>query len=195
MTDDRFLLIPLFDAERSWSYAMQLKQEGSDATGTDDKTAKGDRERKKFHLMNRLRKAVAHANHLEQLCRTAAQVDVATKLESQAYCAWMHGNRHFEGHNWALSMAAFSKAQTIYAQLANVVKVPQLCDAYKQRCADMQPQLRYCQYETGSKTATLDELMQMRLNINEVQGAQSILGDIDVGSCTEFSLNSCDFSA
>jgi glutamine synthetase adenylyltransferase len=40
--------------------------------------------------------------------------------------------------------------------------------------------LRYCEFETGTKTATIEELMQMRLNLNDDQRAATVLTDIDV---------------
>lgn len=58
----------LMDAERAWSYAMQLKQEANTS-------------RKRFHLLSRLRKAVKHAEELNACVR--ATVDAKTKLEAQ----------------------------------------------------------------------------------------------------------------
>lgn len=66
----RYLLLVLMDAERAWSYAMQLKQEANTEP------------RKRFHLLSRLRKAVKHAEELERLCESN-RVDAKTKLEAQ----------------------------------------------------------------------------------------------------------------
>lgn len=66
----RYLLLILMDAERAWSYAMQLKQEANTEP------------RKRFHLLSRLRKAVKHAEELERLCESN-RVDAKTKLEAQ----------------------------------------------------------------------------------------------------------------
>ena len=68
LTDSRFLLIPLFQAERAWAYAMQLKQEANSEP------------RKKFHLLARLRKAVKSAQELERLS-ALDRCDARTKLE------------------------------------------------------------------------------------------------------------------
>ena len=46
INDSKYLLIPLFQAERAWAYAMQLKQDVNSNL------------RKKFHLINRLKKAM-----------------------------------------------------------------------------------------------------------------------------------------
>ena len=70
LIDRRFLLLELVNAERAWSYAMQLKQEANTEP------------RKRFHLTSRLRKAVKHALQLERLCESE-RVDARTKLEAQ----------------------------------------------------------------------------------------------------------------
>lgn len=66
----RYLLIVLMEAERAWSYAMQLKQEANTEP------------RKRFHLLARLRKAAKHSEKLEKLCESP-RVDAKTKLEAQ----------------------------------------------------------------------------------------------------------------
>lgn len=58
------------EAERAWSYAMQLKQEANTEP------------RKRFHLLARLRKAAKHSERLEKLCESH-RVDAKTKLEAQ----------------------------------------------------------------------------------------------------------------
>lgn len=54
--DERFLHIPLILSERAWSYAMQLRQEANTEP------------RKKFHLVNKLRKALVYAQQFKELC-------------------------------------------------------------------------------------------------------------------------------
>lgn len=66
----RYLLLVLMEAERAWSYAMQLKQEANTEP------------RKRFHLLARLRKAAKHSEKLEKLCESP-RVDAKTKLEAQ----------------------------------------------------------------------------------------------------------------
>lgn len=68
----RYLLLVLMEAERAWSYAMQLKQEANTEP------------RKRFHLLARLRKAAKHSEKLEKLCESP-RVDAKTKLEAQVY--------------------------------------------------------------------------------------------------------------
>ncbi len=66
----RYLYLPLFDAERCWSYAMQLKSEANTEP------------RKRFHMISRLKKAVVHADFLSTLCENE-KCDARTKLEAQ----------------------------------------------------------------------------------------------------------------
>ncbi|GAA6074087.1 signal recognition particle subunit SRP68 [Tachysurus ichikawai] len=70
LSDNRYLLLVVMEAERAWSYAMQLKQEANTEP------------RKRFHLLARLRKAAKHGEKLEKLCESH-RVDAKTKLEAQ----------------------------------------------------------------------------------------------------------------
>lgn len=87
--DERFLYIPLILAERAWSYAMQLRQESN------------TEQRKKFHLIAKLRKACTYALQLQELCSASGRLDGKTKLEVEAYVACMHGYLHFELVNYS----------------------------------------------------------------------------------------------
>uniref|UniRef100_A0A914UKZ0 Signal recognition particle subunit SRP68 n=1 Tax=Plectus sambesii TaxID=2011161 RepID=A0A914UKZ0_9BILA len=165
VTEIRFLQVAVFDAERCWSYAMQLKQEmGEDAAS-----------RKKFHMLSKLRKAVKHVTDLDSIARHCEKVDPPTKLEVQAYSAWINGCLHFELKQWIKAMEFFRAAKTIYEKLADAVPNPQLSDLYRARCREMQPQLRYCEFNIGDETA-ITELMDMRLKIGD-DGL--MVGDLD----------------
>ena len=84
------ITVPLMSAERAWSYAMQLKFEMNSEA------------RKKFHMINRLRKAKVHADALEQLCADSTIVDARSKLETQAYAYWITG-KFFSKKNLIMS--------------------------------------------------------------------------------------------
>lgn len=98
LKDERYLFIPLMTAERAWSYAMQLRQEANTEP------------RKKFHLIQRLRKACTYALKLQELCESDV-CDARTKLEAQAYVAWIHGSLQFELQLWKPAMENLKKAQ------------------------------------------------------------------------------------
>ena len=65
ITSEKFLQIPLMQAERNWSYAMQLRQESNTEP------------RKKFHLISRLRKAGSCSLGLQELIDVSLTVTLA----------------------------------------------------------------------------------------------------------------------
>ncbi|XP_068932428.1 signal recognition particle subunit SRP68 isoform X1 [Petaurus breviceps papuanus] len=155
LSDNRYLLLILMDAERAWSYAMQLKQEANTEP------------RKRFHLLSRLRKAVKHAEELERLCESH-RVDAKTKLEAQAYMAYLTGMLRFEHQEWKAAMEAFNKCKTIYEKLASAFTEEQAV-LYNQRVEEISPNIRYCAYNIGDQSA-ISELMQMRLRSGGTEG-------------------------
>ncbi|XP_020787034.1 signal recognition particle subunit SRP68 isoform X1 [Boleophthalmus pectinirostris] len=148
LSDSRYLLIVLMEAERAWSYAMQLKQEANTEP------------RKRFHLLARLRKAAKHSERLEKLCESP-RVDAKTKLEAQAYTAYLSGMVEFELQEWKHAMEAFNKCKTIYEKLASAF-TEELAVLYRQRVDEISPNIRYCAYNIGDQNA-INDLMQMRL--------------------------------
>uniref|UniRef100_A0A7N8WZQ5 Signal recognition particle subunit SRP68 n=1 Tax=Mastacembelus armatus TaxID=205130 RepID=A0A7N8WZQ5_9TELE len=144
----RYLLLVLMEAERAWSYAMQLKQEANTEP------------RKRFHLLARLRKAAKHSEKLEKLCESP-RVDAKTKLEAQAYTAYLSGMVEFELQEWKRAMEAFNKCKTIYEKLASAF-TEELAVLYRQRVDEISPNIRYCAYNIGDQNA-INDLMQMRL--------------------------------
>lgn len=164
VSEERYLQVAVFDAERDWSYAMQLKQEaGEDAHS-----------RKRFHMISRLRKAVKHASNLESIVRICDRADAATKLEAQAYKAWMTGCLYFELKQWKSALEFLKTAKTIYKKLAGVVKLPDLICLYEARCREIQPQIRYCEFNCGLDTTTdeaMSEMISMRLKLGGEEGA------------------------
>ncbi|KAF6718898.1 Signal recognition particle subunit SRP68 [Oryzias melastigma] len=148
LTDSRYLLLVLMEAERAWSYAMQLKQEANTEP------------RKRFHLLARLRKAAKHSERLEKLCESH-RVDAKTKLEAQAYTAYLSGMVEFELQEWKRAMEAFNKCKTIYEKLASAF-TEEMAALYRQRVDEISPNIRYCAYNIGDQNA-INDLMQMRL--------------------------------
>nr|CAG4644727.1 EOG090X04NF [Leptodora kindtii] len=147
LKDDKFLYLPLIQAERAWGYAMQLKLESNTEP------------RKKFHLISRLRKAVMHALHLEYVCQSPL-CDARTKLEAQAYSAWMQGVLHFELQEWKLASEKLLLTQTIYEKLSSALNEEEQT-LYKQKVEELKPNLRYCAYNIGDSSAQ-EDLLKMR---------------------------------
>ncbi|TGZ33038.1 signal recognition particle subunit SRP68 [Temnothorax curvispinosus] len=147
VSEDKFLQVPLMMAERAWSHAMQLRQESNTEP------------RKKFHLISRLKKAAAYSLQLQDLIENI-NCDARTKLEAQAYVAWMNGSLQFELQLWKQAMENLKKAQVVYGNLASAL--PELEQiVYKARVEELAPSLRYCAYNIGD-TSAMDDLMQMR---------------------------------
>ncbi|XP_053987144.1 signal recognition particle subunit SRP68-like [Hylaeus volcanicus] len=147
VSDDKFLQVPLIMAERAWSYAMQLRQESNTEP------------RKKFHLISRLRKAATYSLQLQELIENV-NCNARTKLEAQAYVAWVHGSLHFELQLWKKAVENLKKAQVVYGKLASALPESEQI-IYNARVEELAPSLRYCAYNIGDTTA-IDDLMQMR---------------------------------
>lgn len=151
LNDGKFLLIPLFQAERAWAYSMQLKQEAN----TDP--------RKKYHLINRLRKAVKYSNELEILSQSA-RCDARTKLEAQGYSSIMNGQFNFEIQKWIESLNYFNIAKKIYGNLSEALKGDECQVFYSQKVDEIIPNIRYCNYNLGDESARKD-LVDLKLKL------------------------------
>nr|XP_023022582.1 signal recognition particle subunit SRP68 [Leptinotarsa decemlineata] len=137
--DERFLHIPLMLAERCWAHAMQLRQEANTEP------------RKKFHLIQKLRKSCIYALQLDELCKQD-RCDARTKLEAQAYVSWIQGTLQFELQLWHQAAENFKKAQVIYEKLSSTLSEEEQLP-YKQRVEEIAPSLRYCAYNIGDEKA------------------------------------------
>uniref|UniRef100_A0A2L2Y0W4 Signal recognition particle subunit SRP68 n=1 Tax=Parasteatoda tepidariorum TaxID=114398 RepID=A0A2L2Y0W4_PARTP len=163
LTDVRFLYIPLMMAERAWGYAMQLKQEANTEP------------RKKFHLVSRLQKAAKIATDLEVLCESS-KCDARTKLEAQAYSAWIKGSLYFELQEWQAAIEQFRISQTIYEKLSEALNEEEVI-LYKQRVEELTPNIRYCAYNIGDETA-INDLLKLRLS-GKTSGEDLLAADLD----------------
>ncbi|CDW59726.1 hypothetical protein TTRE_0000806601 [Trichuris trichiura] len=161
----RYLSLFVFEADRNWAYAMQLKQEAAPDN------------RKRFHLMRKMRTAVRNCLNLEKICKEMGNLDAATKLEVGAYSSWMQGCLHFEARMWANAAECFTTAKTIYEELSSITDLSALVDVYDQRCREIAPPLRFCQFSIGDSSALAD-LVQMRLEISD-QPENTILPDLN----------------
>lgn len=102
---------------------MQLKYEGND----------DEIPRKKFHKMNKLRRALEHALHLEQIANTHPRVDSLTKLEVQAYCSYIGATVGVESKQWEKAENLYKKTCAIYQKLTESVNNEELIELYNNR--------------------------------------------------------------
>lgn len=86
--------------------------------------------------------------------------DARTKLEAEAYAAWMHGTLHFELSLWKKAIENLKKAEIIYQNLADALPEEEQT-LYKSKVAELIPSLRYCAYNIGDG-GSMDELLELR---------------------------------
>jgi len=160
LNEEKHLQIPLVTAERAWAYYMQLKFESNSDALPDA--------RKRFHMMNRLRKANKYSEQLHLICRDSDKVDARTKLETQAYHCWIAGTLHFEHSsvcktaktNWVEAKKQLTQAQQIYESLCTAVG-EEKGSLFRQKIEEIAPILRYCVYKIGDSGAG-DDLLEIR---------------------------------
>ena len=148
LKDEKHLHIPLITSERAWAYYMQLKFEANAEP------------RKKFHMINRLRKAKKYADQLDALCANSTRVDARTKLETKAYNCWLTGTLYFETAKWSEAQSMLSQAKTIYESLCQAVGEEE-GNLLRQKMDEITPSLRYCAYNIGD-TSAKEDLLSMR---------------------------------
>ncbi|TDH70331.1 hypothetical protein CCR75_003995 [Bremia lactucae] len=139
-TENRLLYIPLYNAERAWSYAMQLKEDDNLDRSEHGENANS---RIKFHLNGRLRKAVEWSQRLATIC--AARADIRTSLEAEAFAAYMAGNLAFHREEHVAALDKFGTAHRIYADLSQVGTSSQK-ELFARSADELQPFIRFCEH-------------------------------------------------
>ncbi|KAL7034646.1 hypothetical protein ACKWTF_008038 [Chironomus riparius] len=155
-TNEKYVHIPLILSERAWAYAMQLRQEANSEP------------RKKFHLVSKLKKACVYSMQLQTLVNTDF-CDARTKLEAEAYNAFIHGSYYFEMGRWKEAAENLKKAQVVYDNLVQALPEDEQI-LYKNRIDEIAPSLRYCAYNIG-ENINMNDLLEMR--------GQGMLTDLD----------------
>ncbi|CAI4223665.1 unnamed protein product [Auanema sp. JU1783] len=170
-TSEGFLQLGVFGCERSWARAM------ADKIAIEDNPEKG---RKKFSMRMNLKRAVTHAKHLEQLVRESPKCDATTKLEVQAYSAWLVGICSFEMKQWHDAAEALKTARTVYEGLAEATHNTSLSNMYKAKCREIQPQLRLCEFNSAEapSPASMSELMALRLQIGGDESVDKLIAEV-----------------
>ncbi|KAG0274442.1 signal recognition particle subunit srp68 [Linnemannia exigua] len=171
VTDEKYLHLMLFQAERAWGYAMEIK---ALSVALDDT-------RKQQHYMNRLKKAAKTASELEALCSTkAGKVDVRSALDAQAYSALMSGYVLFEAQQWQGALEKFSAARAIYDKLslAGTSHQEALCHAAMD---EIDPNIRFCGYRlrlAKDGVVNVEELVKMSA-ANKGSGSDVLMREIE----------------
>lgn len=153
-TSDRHLAIPLLNAERAWSYAMQLKND----------LAKADDSRKQHHLLKRFKRATKWARQLQDLSTQVA--DTRTQLEAQAYAAWIAGAEAMERSDWQTALTEHLGSKMLYEALAKVsdFETEERC---REMAAQMTATLRICKYQVKrADKAAFDKVVAANSKLN-----------------------------
>ncbi|VDM31680.1 unnamed protein product [Hydatigera taeniaeformis] len=177
VTDARYLVLAVFEIERCWAYAMQLRAEANSEP------------RKRFHMLSRLRKAAKGAQVLNEIMANLPMCSAQTKLELTAYIQWITGILHFEKQDWVKAKDLLESAQQIYTGLAGSVD-EDLRAMYSVRTGEILPQIRYCAYSIGDVSAA-KELQEMRAGVEGILAEEQLddllkqMQALQAGSVTE----------
>eukprot|EP00871_Galdieria_phlegrea_P001654 jgi/Galph1/248/GphlegSOOS_G4937.1 len=151
--DTRILLLLLFQAERAWSHAMELKDEEA-LLRESKKRSKSSTVRRRQWPRRRLIKAALWATRLERLC-TAALVDVKTCLEAKAYTAWMMGALLLERKRWKEAKESSLKAKIILQKLEQTPHISaQQKRTYEHYMEEVATCIRYVNYQLSRKMSS-----------------------------------------
>eukprot|EP00039_Didymoeca_costata_P019492 m.337748 g.337748 ORF g.337748 m.337748 type:complete len:607 (-) comp18223_c0_seq1:172-1992(-) len=141
--EEKYLYIPLVQAERAWAYHMQLKEESK----MDD--------RKKFHALQRIKKAREHAKELKNVVEDeTCACDERTKIEVTAYLELMNATCSIELLQWSQAAEQLSNAKLIYEKLSEACSEAHKV-LYLQRVDEIIANLRYCNFMLGESDVDL----------------------------------------
>lgn len=146
---------------QGWAFFMQLKEESKQ----DD--------RKKFHALQRLRKASKHANELKDLVFENTICDERSRLEITAYASWMHATLCLELQQWNEAVDSFTEARVIYQKLGNACTEANR-PVYSQRDEEIVANMRYCSFMLNGSEGQLDDLIKMRSDASKSGGSSVI---------------------
>lgn len=133
--------------------------------------------RSRHHSLLRLEKSAKWSRVLLTLCEAVGAQ--RTKLEAQAYNAWMQGNVFRDRKRWKEAIENLVRARTIYQQLAKVGAKEQQ-DLYTQRAEDIDTIISFCQYNLGgSKDANADLLKVLAHAAGEDPELQRLKTELD----------------
>ena len=151
--DVQYLMIPLMTAERSWAYAMALKDEENE-----------ENLRIRVSKLKRLRKAVKWSRQLRELCEKVG--DDRTSLEAEAYSAFMAAQYCLENDDFESAAKHFSTSSKIYGQLSSALmsQDAEQEQLFSERQRKSSKSLEYCKH------------MAKRLGVADLSALQGDMG-------------------
>eukprot|EP00008_Paramoeba_atlantica_P015636 CAMPEP_0201477976 /NCGR_PEP_ID=MMETSP0151_2-20130828/2908_1 /ASSEMBLY_ACC=CAM_ASM_000257 /TAXON_ID=200890 /ORGANISM="Paramoeba atlantica, Strain 621/1 / CCAP 1560/9" /LENGTH=643 /DNA_ID=CAMNT_0047858883 /DNA_START=6 /DNA_END=1937 /DNA_ORIENTATION=+ len=130
--DSRYFLVPLMEAERSWSYGMELRENYE----TDQN------HRTRNHSIRKFCKAASSAEHLLKLCK--ARGDGRTALEAEAYFLQLKGFWLMERKDYAQALGCYPQAKLIFEQLSRVVVDNDDQKTIQSRILEIETAIKFC---------------------------------------------------
>lgn len=106
-----------------------------------------------------MKKACVYSDQLQSLINSDF-CDARSKLEAEAYNAWIHGSFNFEIGHWKEAAEHLKKAQVFYENLLQALPEEEQ-SIYRVKIDELSPSLRYCAYNIGDN-ANMNELLEMR---------------------------------
>lgn len=106
-----------------------------------------------------MKKACVYSLQLQALINTE-HCDARSKLEAEAYNAWIHGSFNFEIGQWKEAAENLKKAQVVYENMLQALPEEEQ-GIYKVKIDELSPSLRYCAYNIGDN-ASMGDLLEMR---------------------------------
>ncbi|RKP19614.1 hypothetical protein ROZALSC1DRAFT_22144 [Rozella allomycis CSF55] len=147
-----FNVIALFEAERHWAYAMELKKDSQTEP------------RKRHHLKRKMKRAVDAATFFEKISKESTITDANFKLHAQAYAFWMRGNASVEEKQWQKGREFYMTAKTIYEALKVSSSNDQLL-CLEKRLEEMEPLIRLCVYQLNKSETDLNQLVDAEMSL------------------------------
>ncbi|KAI9323660.1 hypothetical protein BX666DRAFT_1889090 [Dichotomocladium elegans] len=147
-SDARYLHLYIYEVERAWAYAMELKQElASSMDG-----------RKRHHLRKRLKRASQQAETLYQLCEKQS-VERRAAMDVKAYGATMKGYLLAEQQEWQAALNAFVISRVIYEWFASSTDDQQQETLSYSAIDEIDPHIRLCAYRLQLDTSNIPQLV------------------------------------
>ncbi|GMH45838.1 hypothetical protein BSKO_13801 [Bryopsis sp. KO-2023] len=152
----RHLHIPLMDAERAWTRAMELQKASEE----------GEAPPKVRHTIKRkFAKASKHAAHLAHLC--SKRCESKTYVEAVGYAAMMKGHYYKVLENWPSALQEYQKARKLFEELSKVGEFEQQA-LFTQVLEELDPSIRFCKYEmdkVGARPGVVDDEVMQSLEV------------------------------
>mmetsp|Transcript_21804 Transcript_21804/g.49645 ORF Transcript_21804/g.49645 Transcript_21804/m.49645 type:complete len:600 (+) Transcript_21804:97-1896(+) len=137
--DFRYIEYLLVNAERAWSYGVQIKADNAAQPSLNAAWRK--------HSISRFRKAAELAAQLESVCK--AHADQRTQLEAEAYEAFMSGTHRLEKEEWSEALQKLQRCKRVceHLSLASAQDEAVVFKTITQE--DLAPAIRECRYALG----------------------------------------------